>query len=97
MIEEISNQIKLGKSFQDMAVLYRTNAQSRAIEEALIKTVFRTEFSAEALCQKRNKRHHFILKNYPNPKDWFHGRDHQCSTRGMGQKSADKLKMQIGI
>lgn len=35
---EISKNIKAAKSYQDHAILYRTNAQSRVIEEILIKS-----------------------------------------------------------
>src|SRR5262249_50572855 len=35
--EELSSLHRSGKRWQDSAVLYRTNAQSRAIEEALIE------------------------------------------------------------
>ncbi|MDT3428071.1 DNA helicase-2/ATP-dependent DNA helicase PcrA [Paenibacillus forsythiae] len=35
---EISKSVKKGKSYQDHAILYRTNAQSRVIEEILIKS-----------------------------------------------------------
>lgn len=35
---EISKSVKTGKSYQDHAILYRTNAQSRVIEEILIKS-----------------------------------------------------------
>lgn len=35
---EISKNVKAGKSYQDHAILYRTNAQSRVIEEILIKS-----------------------------------------------------------
>lgn len=35
---EISKSITAGKSYQDHAILYRTNAQSRVIEEILIKS-----------------------------------------------------------
>ncbi|SEN61244.1 DNA helicase-2 / ATP-dependent DNA helicase PcrA [Paenibacillus sophorae] len=35
---EISKNVKKGKSYQDHAILYRTNAQSRVIEEILIKS-----------------------------------------------------------
>ncbi|WP_339274811.1 DNA helicase PcrA [Paenibacillus sp. FSL W8-0426] len=35
---EISKNAKNGKSYQDHAILYRTNAQSRVIEEILIKS-----------------------------------------------------------
>lgn len=39
----ISNMSQeLGKNFKDFAVLYRTNAQSRTIEEALLKSIFLT-------------------------------------------------------
>lgn len=35
---EISKNVNQGKSYQDHAILYRTNAQSRVIEEILIKS-----------------------------------------------------------
>ncbi|MFD1776541.1 DNA helicase PcrA [Paenibacillus rhizophilus] len=35
---EISKNVKKGKPYQDHAILYRTNAQSRVIEEILIKS-----------------------------------------------------------
>lgn len=35
---EIHNSIKRGRSYRDHAILYRTNAQSRVIEETLIKS-----------------------------------------------------------
>ncbi|WP_054957823.1 DNA helicase PcrA [Paenibacillus dakarensis] len=35
---EISKNVTAGKSYQDHAILYRTNAQSRVIEEILIKS-----------------------------------------------------------
>ncbi|GIP28633.1 DNA helicase [Paenibacillus sp. J23TS9] len=35
---EISKNVQLNKSYQDHAILYRTNAQSRVIEEILIKS-----------------------------------------------------------
>lgn len=35
---EISKSVTAGKSYQDHAILYRTNAQSRVIEEILIKS-----------------------------------------------------------
>jgi DNA helicase-2/ATP-dependent DNA helicase PcrA len=37
VVEQIRNQKQLGVSLKDIAVLYRTNYQSRAIEEALLK------------------------------------------------------------
>ncbi len=38
VVEQIRNQRQLGVSLKDIAVLYRTNYQSRAIEEALLKS-----------------------------------------------------------
>jgi len=37
VVEQIRNQKRLGVSLKDIAVLYRTNYQSRAIEEVLLK------------------------------------------------------------
>lgn len=37
VVEQIRKQRQLGVSLKDMAVLYRTNYQSRAVEEALLK------------------------------------------------------------
>lgn len=39
----------------DFAVLYRTNAQSRAIEEALRKKIFRIEFMAACRFTKEKR------------------------------------------
>ena len=36
VIDEVNSLLKLGFSLKDMAVLYRTNAQSRVLEEALL-------------------------------------------------------------
>jgi DNA helicase II / ATP-dependent DNA helicase PcrA len=38
VVEQIRNQRQLGVSLKDIAVLYRTNYQSRAIEEVLLKS-----------------------------------------------------------
>jgi len=40
LIEEMENLIRQGYSLNDMTVLYRTNAQSRAVEEAFLKANF---------------------------------------------------------
>ncbi len=40
IIEEIENLVRQGMKLKDFAVLYRTNAQSRAIEEAFLKANF---------------------------------------------------------
>ncbi len=40
IIDEINNMFQKGLKFQDITVLYRTNAQSRAVEEAFLKANF---------------------------------------------------------
>jgi len=40
IIEEIGNLVRQGHTLNDFAVLYRTNAQSRAIEESFLKANF---------------------------------------------------------
>ncbi|ARJ50177.1 DNA helicase PcrA [Staphylococcus lutrae] len=38
VVREIFNQLKKGKRYKDIAVLYRTNAQSRVLEETFLKS-----------------------------------------------------------
>lgn len=38
IVEKIQKYLKQGKNYQDFAILYRTNAQSRLIEEMLLKS-----------------------------------------------------------
>jgi len=87
--------MKLGKTFMDMAVLYRTNAQSRAIEEALIKNSipYKVFGGVRFYARKEIKDITSYLRVIQNPKDsvsW--SRIINVPTRGMGQKSAEKLK-----
>ncbi len=95
VISEISNQISLGNSFGDMAVLYRTNAQSRAIEESLIKNniPYRIFGGVRFYSRKEVKDIVSYLKLVHNPKDsvsWK--RVINVPSRGMGQKSIEKLQ-----
>ena len=95
VIDEITNQIKLRHPFSDMAVLYRTNAQSRAIEEALIKNSipYRIFGGVRFYSRKEIKDIVSYLRVIQNPKDsvsWQ--RIINVPTRGVGQKSAEKLK-----
>jgi DNA helicase-2/ATP-dependent DNA helicase PcrA len=95
VIDEISNQLKLGKTFDDIAVLYRTNAQSRAIEEALIKNSipYRVFGGVRFYARKEVKDIVSYLRVIQNPKDsvsWT--RIINVPTRGVGQKSVEKLK-----
>ncbi|MFZ2664015.1 MAG: 3'-5' exonuclease, partial [Patescibacteria group bacterium] len=95
VIDEISNQISSGKSFGDIAVLYRTNAQSRAIEEALIKNniPYRIFGGVRFYSRKEIKDIVAYLRVTHNPKDsvsWK--RIINTPPRGIGQKSMEKLK-----
>lgn len=95
VIDEISNQISSGKSFGDIAVLYRTNAQSRAIEEALIKNniPYRIFGGVRFYSRKEIKDIVAYLRVIHNPKDsvsWK--RIINTPPRGIGQKSMEKLK-----
>jgi DNA helicase-2/ATP-dependent DNA helicase PcrA len=95
IVDEISEGIKAGKSFNDFAVLYRTNAQSRAVEEALIKNSipYRMFGGVRFYSRKEIKDIVSYLRVIHNPKDavsW--ARIINTPTRGVGQKTAQKLK-----
>jgi DNA helicase-2/ATP-dependent DNA helicase PcrA len=95
VVDEISNQIALGKSFGDIAILYRTNAQSRAMEESLIKNniPYRIFGGVRFYSRKEIKDIVAYLRIIHNPKDsvsWK--RIVNTPPRGIGQKSMEKLK-----
>ena len=95
VLSEISNQISLGRSFGDIAVLYRTNAQSRAVEETLIKNniPYRVFGGVRFYSRKEVKDIVSYLRVIHNPKDsvsWQ--RIINTPPRGVGQKGVEKLK-----
>ncbi|HPB58351.1 MAG TPA: 3'-5' exonuclease [Bacteroidales bacterium] len=95
VVEEITEQIKAGRAFSDFAILYRTNAQSRAIEEALIKNQipYKVFGGVRFYSRKEIKDIVSYLKVIHNPKDsvsWT--RIINVPTRGVGQKTLEKLK-----
>lgn len=95
VVDEISNQIAQGKSFGDIAILYRTNAQSRAMEESLIKNniPYRIFGGVRFYSRKEIKDIVAYLRVIHNPKDsvsWK--RIINIPPRGIGQKSMEKLK-----
>jgi DNA helicase-2/ATP-dependent DNA helicase PcrA len=95
VISEITNQLLTGKSFSDIAVLYRTNAQSRNMEEALIKNniPYRIFGGVRFYSRKEIKDIVAFLRVIHNPKDsvsWK--RIVNTPPRGVGQKSVEKLK-----
>lgn len=95
VIAEITDQLLTGKSFLDIAVLYRTNAQSRNMEEALIKNniPYRIFGGVRFYSRKEIKDIVAFLRVIHNPKDsvsWK--RIINTPPRGVGQKSIEKLK-----
>ena len=95
VVGEILNALASGKDYIDLAVLYRTNAQSRNIEEHLIKAnvPYRIVGGLKFYARKEIKDAVAFLRVVHNPKDsvsWE--RIINIPPRGIGQKSVDALK-----
>ena len=96
VVEEIKNTIRSNsKSFSDFAVLYRTNAQSRNIEELFIKEGIPYKLVGGVRFYGRKEIRDLIsyLKVIHNPKDsvaWE--RVINTPARGLGKKAVEKLK-----
>ncbi|KKS16634.1 MAG: ATP-dependent DNA helicase PcrA [candidate division WWE3 bacterium GW2011_GWB1_41_6] len=93
--DKILDEISVGKAYRDMAVLYRTNAQSRNIEESLIRNniPYRIIGGLRFYSRKEIKDVIAYLRVIHNPKDtvsWE--RVINVPPRGIGQKSAELLK-----
>ncbi len=94
-MEEITEGLKAGRIFSDFAILYRTNAQSRVIEEALIKNRIPYKVFGGVRFYSRREIKDIVsyLKVIHNPKDsvsWT--RIINVPRRGVGQKTLEKLK-----
>src|SRR3972149_2388847 len=90
VVEEILNALASGKDYIDLAVLYRTNAQSRNIEEHLIKAnvPYRIVGGLKFYARKEIKDAIAFLRVIHNPKDsvsWE--RIINVPPRGIGQKA----------
>jgi len=95
VVGEILNHLAFGKDYRDLAVLYRTNAQSRNIEEHLIKAnvPYRIVGGLKFYARKEIKDAVAFLRVVHNPKDsvsWE--RIINIPPRGIGQKSVEALK-----
>src|SRR3989344_3423063 len=95
VVGEILNHLAFGKYYRDLAVLYRTNAQSRNIEEHLIKAnvPYRIVGGLKFYARKEIKDAVAFLRVIHNPKDsvsWE--RIINIPPRGIGQKSVEALK-----
>ena len=94
VIDEILAALSAGKTYKDIAVLYRTNAQSRNIEETLIRNniPYRIVGGQRFYARKEVKDVVAFLRVIHNPKDsvsWE--RIINVPPRGIGQKSVEKL------
>lgn len=95
VIAKISEELLNGKEPLDIAVLYRTNAQSRNIEEHLIKAniPYKIVGGLRFYARKEIKDIIAYLRIIHNPKDsvsWE--RIINVPTRGIGQKSMEALR-----
>ncbi len=95
LVTEISNALMSGKDYKDIAVLYRTNAQSRNIEEFLIKNniPYKIVGGQRFYSRKEIKDVISFLKAIYNPKDtvsWE--RIINVPPRGLGQKTIEMFK-----
>lgn len=96
VVEEILKLVNAGVSYKNMAVLYRTNAQSRNIEEFMIRNgiPYKIFGGQRFYARKEIKDVVAFLRVVYNPKDeisWE--RIINVPPRGLGQKSVEKLKL----
>ncbi len=95
VVEKISEALMEGKSYNDIAVLYRTNAQSRNIEEALIKNSipYRIFGGFRFYSRKEIKDAVGFLRVLYNPRDrvsWE--RIINVPPRGVGKVTLERIK-----
>ena len=93
--DSILRNSSLGLKFSDFAILYRTNAQSRTIEEYLIRSgiPYKIFGGVGFYARKEIKDLISYLKVFYNPKDsvsWE--RILNTPTRGVGDKTIEKIK-----
>lgn len=95
VVNEILSLVKSGTPYKNLAVLYRTNSQSRNIEESLIRNgiPYKIYGGQRFYARKEIKDVIAFLRVIHNPKDsvsWE--RIINVPPRGLGQKSVEKLK-----
>ena len=95
LIETVSEGLKNGSNFSDFAVLYRTHAQSRAVEEAMIKQGFPYRmFGGVKFYQRKEVKDilaYLRLALSPTDEVSFE-RIYNIPPRGLGQISYEKIK-----
>lgn len=97
VVEEIKSLLKEGYNYRDFAVLYRTNAQSRNIEDAILKENFPYKVVGSYYFYKRKEIKDLIsylrlISNHAD--DVALKRVINEPKRGIGSKSIDDLEMQ---
>lgn len=95
VVKKILDEIARGRDYKDIAVLYRTNAQSRNMEEHLIRNnvPYKIVGGLRFYSRKEIKDIVAFLRVIHNPKDsvsW--ARIINVPPRGLGDKSVEKLK-----
>ena len=93
--DQIVDELAMGLEYKDLAILYRTNAQSRNIEEELIRNNIPYKIVGGQRFYSRKEIKDIIayLRVIHNPKDtvsW--ARIINVPPRGIGQKSLETLK-----
>ena len=94
VVDEIKSLITNGYSFKDIAILYRTNAQSRPFEESLMKNLidYKVVGGLKFYDRKEIKDLVSYLKVIVNPKDDLAlKRIINEPKRGIGEKSVDQM------
>ncbi|MCA9308255.1 MAG: UvrD-helicase domain-containing protein [Patescibacteria group bacterium] len=94
VVQEIKNELSKGRDYNDIAVLYRTNAQSRNMEEKLIKSniPYRIVGGLRFYSRKEIKDVISYLRVIHNPVDsvsW--ARIINVPPRGIGQKTQESI------
>ncbi|WP_048601179.1 DNA helicase PcrA [Rubeoparvulum massiliense] len=94
IVEQLEKKLQEGASYQDFAILYRTNAQSRIIEEVLIKSSHPYQLVGGTRFYERKEIRDVMayLKLVANPHDdASFKRIVNVPKRGIGATSLDKL------
>ena len=100
IIKNIQQKFKIGRNFNEMVILYRTNAQSRAIEDELRKQgiPYKIIGGVKFYDRKEIKDLLAYLRLIINPKDDLSfERIINFPPRGLGKTTIDKLKEQAKI
>ncbi len=96
VVNTIQSQLLDGHSPSDFAVMYRTNAQSRSLEEAFVRANMPYRLVGATQFYKRREVKDIIayLRLVHNPLDSVsYGRIVNIPTRGIGAKSKEKLQL----